>query len=208
MQLPVFDVNGAEVAYEDVNENLVATPVRGRLLHLNVVRVLSGKRHGTASTKKQGEVAGSTRKPWPQKHTGRARHGYMRSPIWRKGAVAFGPKPRDWTKDVNKKQAKLAMASCFGYRLKNGELLLIDANSFNGKTREFKAFLRSKQLDEKRVTVVSLAGEQGVRRACQNLENVYYVPVEKVNAYDLLKGDAVIMTQSAWVRAQEVWANV
>jgi len=57
MQLPVFDVNGAEVAYEDVNENLVATPVRGRLLHLNVVRVLSGKRHGTASTKKQGEVA-------------------------------------------------------------------------------------------------------------------------------------------------------
>jgi len=87
-----------------------------------------------------GRSSRKHKKPWPQKHTGRARHGYMRSPIWRKGAVAFGPKPRDWTKDVNKKQVKLAMASCFGYRLKNGELLLIDANSFNGKTREFKAF--------------------------------------------------------------------
>jgi len=64
----------------------------------------------------------------------------MRSPIWRKGAVAFGPKPRDWTKDVNKKQVKLAMASCFGYRLKNGELLLIDANSLTVKRASLRLF--------------------------------------------------------------------
>ncbi|WP_018963294.1 50S ribosomal protein L4 [Coprothermobacter platensis] len=207
MQLPVFDVNGAEVAYESVNENFVATPVRGRLLHLNVVRVLAGKRHGTASTKKQGEVAGTTKKPWPQKHTGRARHGYMRSPIWRKGAVAFGPRPRDWSMDINKKQIKLGMASAFGYRLRNGELVLVDANGFNGKTREFRTFLNNKQLENKSVTVVSLANEVSFRRACQNMKNVYCVPVEKVNVYDLLKGDTVIMTQAAWKKAQEVWAN-
>jgi large subunit ribosomal protein L4 len=207
MQLPVFDANGAEVAYENVNESLVATPVRGRLLHLNVVRVLAGKRHGTASTKKQGEVSGTTKKPWPQKHTGRARHGYMRSPIWRKGAVAFGPRPRNWTIDVNRKQIKLSMASAFGDRLRNGELMLVDADTFSGKTKEFRNFLKNKQLDDKRVTVVSSAKEFGLRRACQNMANVYYVPVEKVNVYDLLRGDVVVMTKVAWNKAQEVWAN-
>ncbi|NPV88886.1 50S ribosomal protein L4 [Coprothermobacteraceae bacterium] len=208
MQLPVFDSNGAETAYEEVSESLASLPVRGRLLHLNVVRVLSGMRHGNACTKKQGEVQGTTRKPWPQKHTGRARHGYTRSPIWRKGAVVFGPRPRDWSLDMNKKQVKLGMLSSLSFRLKSGELVLVDASSFTGKAKQFVDFLKKKQLDDRYVTVVGLANEDGLKLACRNLRNVEFVPVEKVNVYDLLKGDVVVMSQNAWKKAQEVWANV
>src|SRR5579864_3157284 len=126
MPITLIDKSGKTVGTADVPAVFAVEP-KGALLHQSVVRHLANRRAGTADTKTRDEVAGGGRKPWRQKGTGRARHGSIRSPLWRKGGVVFGPHPRSFAFAMNKKARRRALAMAIAAKAEDGGLSVIDA---------------------------------------------------------------------------------
>ena len=178
----------------------------------SVVAFLAGCRAGTASTKTRGEVSGGGAKPWRQKGTGRARSGSNRSPLWRGGAVVFGPKPRSYAKKVNSKVEKLALKRVFTDRIKDNELIVVDDIKLDTpKTKDFVAFLKAIGVEGQKVVVLVKAdalyevedekAKGGFRfpnivLASGNLSNVNLIAAESVNVYSLMWGDKVVITSA------------
>ncbi len=142
MKVKIFDISGKEIGERELPENIFGLKPNIHLLWLAVKYYLSRRRKGTASTKTRGEVSGGGRKPWPQKHTGRARHGSIRSPLWRKGGVVFGPKPRDFSIKMPYKARIKALFIALSDRAKENRIKIIEG---------IKAFMEKeniKSLDE------------------------------------------------------------
>jgi len=154
-------------------------------------------RAGTASTLRKGEVAGSNKKPWRQKGTGRARAGYRQSPVWRGGGVAFGPHPRDFSVKVNKKVTRLAFRRAMSERIANGTLKIVDELSFaTPKTADLKKTLIS--LGAPSALVVTLAPDETLLLSARNLTGVEVVTARNCSVYLMLRYPAVIATRAAW----------
>ena len=212
MELKVYRYDGTEVENLPVAEKLSEGPVRGKLLWQAVKRYLAGKRRGRASTLKQGEVQGSKRKPWPQKHTGRARHGYRRSPIWYKGAVVFGPKPRSWAEDMPKKMRKEAMRSAIRDALRRDAIKVVDfENAFSEgpKTKKMKEILSKFDIDaEKQSTLIVLCNdEKNVALSARNLARADVINFSSLHPYWILKNSNIVFSRRAWEKVQEVWGK-
>src|SRR3954447_17789146 len=126
MKLTVKDINGKEKGQLEVKFSLVEGGRGTQAVHDTIVAYQAAQRRGTACTKTMGEVAGSGKKPWRQKGTGRARAGSFASPLWRGGGVVFGPKPRDFGKKVTRKTKQLALRRVLTDRLNAGEILVVD----------------------------------------------------------------------------------
>jgi len=161
-----------------------------------VTAQLAARRAGTQSTKTRSETRGGGAKPWAQKGTGRARAGSSRSPIWRGGGVALGPKPRGYGQRTPKKMVKLALRSALSDRAAEQKVLVVDAWSFDApKTKDAKAALDAIGA-EGRVLVVLGRDEAVAARSFRNLPNVQVIAVGELNAYDVLVNDCVVFSQA------------
>jgi large subunit ribosomal protein L4 len=166
-------------------------------LHDHVVALRAGRRSGSANTKTRGEVAGSNAKPWRQKGTGRARAGEKRSPIWRGGGVVFGPKPRDYSKKVNRKVIKLALRKAFSERVKNGDILMVKSFAVpEGKTKKFIALLQSVSPEPKTLVLAQEFDDMTLRSA-RNVPGCRLMRAIDANTEHLLLYKKIVITNDA-----------
>lgn len=154
-------------------------------------------RAGTASTLRKGEVAGSNKKPWKQKGTGRARAGYRQSPVWRGGGVAFGPHPRDFSIKVNKKVVRLAFRRALSERIAAGAVKLVEDLSLAApKTKELRGVLEA--LGAPSALIVVPAWDDNLLLSARNLQGVEVTTVRNCSVYQVLRYPAIVMTRAAW----------
>lgn len=202
-QLDVYDIEKSKVGNVDLDPSIFEAPVKQHLLHAIVNWQLAKRRSGTASTKTKGEVHGGGAKPWKQKHMGRARQGSIRAPQWRKGGVVFGPKPKDWSYNVNKKTKRQALISALS--LKYSEGVLIALNQFELpeiKTKQVADFV--KRFELKSALIVVSGENENLLKSAKNLKNIKVIKIDGLNVYDVLKFDSLIVTEESLARAQEV----
>lgn len=202
-QLEVYDIEKSKVGNVDLDPSIFEAPVKQHLLHAIVNWQLAKRRSGTASTKTKGEVRGGGAKPWKQKHMGRARQGSIRAPQWRKGGVVFGPKPKDWSYNVNKKTKRQALISALS--LKYSEGVLIALNQFELpeiKTKQVADFV--KRFELKSALIVVSGENENLFKSAKNLKNIKVIKIDGINVYDVLKFDSLIVTEESLARAQEV----
>jgi large subunit ribosomal protein L4 len=203
MKIAVKDINGKAAGDFDVTFPVVEGGRGTQAVHDVVVAYRAAQRSGTHSTKTMGEVAGSNKKPWRQKGTGRARAGSFRSSIWRGGGVTFGPKPRDYTKKVSKKTKQLALRKALTERMKAGHVIVVDDFKLDSpKTKGFLAALTKLEANGKTL-VVSATTDKNLFLAARNVESVELTTSNDVNTYQVLKYDKVVFTRGALERVQE-----
>ena len=199
MKLSIKDIKGNAAGELEVKFDVIANGKGTQAVHDTVVAYAAAQRSGTACTKTVGDVAGTNKKPWRQKGTGRARAGSFRSPLWRGGGVVFGPKPRDFDKKVNKKVRDLALRKALSERLKSGDVVVLDTlNLAAPKTKEFAGVLRSLGLDGNTNLVVVGAADRNAFLAARNVAGVELKTGALVNTYDLLKYDKLVFTKAGF----------
>lgn len=185
-------------------EAVFGQPVSTDLLHRAVRVHLLNKRQGTAATKTRGEVSGGGRKPWAQKHTGRARHGSTRSPIWRHGGVTFGPQPREWDLCLPTRMRRKALAVALSARFQDGKVQVIDRIGFaKPRTKDAIALLAQLSCPPKTLVVVSPEEyDVPVARSFSNIPGVTCLRADALTVYAVLGHDGILLTEQA-VRALE-----
>ena len=205
-QLDVVNFKNEKVGTVELPDGLFAVEINKPLIHEAVVMQQAAMRQGTASTKTRGFVRGGGKKPWKQKGTGRARHGSIRSPIWRGGAIVFGPHPRSYAYAFPKKKARAALHGALSAKVKAGEVVIIDGLELaEAKTRVLAAGLKALGLS-RRVLVVMERPVESFERAAQNLPNVDLIRIAGLNVFDLLAHRHIIIPRAALEPMQEVWA--
>src|SRR5689334_4644147 len=203
MKLKIKDTKGKDQGELEVKFKLVEDGKGTQAVHDTVVAYNAAQRMGTASTKTMGEVAGSGKKPWKQKGTGRARAGSFQSPLWVGGGVVFGPKPRDFGKKVSKKTKQLALRKALSERLKAGDVVVVDEISLGSpKTKDFVSLLS--KLDVKGTTlVVGVTTDKNLSLASRNVANVKVTTSESLNTYDVLRPDKLVFTKGAFEKVSD-----
>lgn len=192
----IFDTKGSEVGDYDVPESLLELEKGEQAVHDVVVAMQRARRAGTASTLSKGEVAGSGAKPWRQKGTGRARAGYRQSPLWRGGAVAFGPHPRDFSVKVNKKVSKLAFRRALSEALADGRVRVLETVAVDApKTKAFMTLLQGVGVKAPALVVVD-AKDRNLDLASRNVSRVEVVTADDVNVYQLLRYRDIIASRA------------
>ncbi len=205
-EIEVKDINNNVVEKVTLPESIFGLEVKTALLHEAVVNYLANQRQGTHATKTRGMVRGGGRKPWRQKHTGRARHGSIRSPLWRGGGVVFGPQPRDYSYEMPKKQRRLALKTALSAKLKDGELIVVDKISFEQpKTKEMVSLLKSLGLNGNSVLIVTADKDENVYLSARNIPGVTVMRAMDLNTYQVLVHQRVVLTKDALQKIQEVW---
>ena len=193
MSATILTVEAAKAANVPVIENGRGT----QAVHDVVVALRAARRSGTASPKSKAQVNLSGAKPWRQKGTGRARAGYKSSPVWVGGGVAFGPKPRDYSKKVTKSVRRLALCKALSARIVAGDVLVVDSFAMaNPKTKEFVSWLKDNVGVEK-VLVISTAFDENTFKAARNVQPSRLINVAEVNTEDLLAYKKVVVTKDA-----------
>ncbi len=166
------------------------------LIHQVVVNMLANQRQGTHSIKTKGMVNGGGRKPYRQKHTGRARAGSNRSPLWRGGGTIFGPQPRDYSYKVPKKVRRAALRAALQEKLSGNEIVVIDSISLEKpKTKEMIKILKNLGVDDKRVLIVLPEPTESVVLSARNIPGVTVARAIDLNAYDVLAANVLLMTR-------------
>lgn len=198
MKLAILDNHGAPKGELEIGFEIIQNGRGTQAVHDSVVAYRAGLRSGTACTKTVGDVNGSNKKPWRQKGTGRARAGSYASPLWRGGGVVFGPKPRDFSKKVNKKTRSLALRKALSERIKAGDVVIVDEIKLsNHKTKTFLALLKALKISAKSILVIASA-EKNLLLAARNVPNVTTSTGESLNTYDTLLCDKLIITKLAF----------
>lgn len=198
MNIKVKSVSGAEDGDYKVRFELITNGRGTQAVHEAVVAYTAAQRSGTACTKTVAEVAGSGRKPWRQKGTGRARAGYVRSPIWRGGGIVFGPKPRSFRKKISKKTKRLALKKALSERLKDGDVQIVD--SFGFEKPSTKAFLNVCAVLEidGTILVVTDSKEENLILSARNVSYAEVALASTLNTYEVLKCDHLVFSRAAF----------
>jgi large subunit ribosomal protein L4 len=197
MEIGLISQTGKKLEKITLPADIFSARVNPGLLHEVVRMYQANKRRGTASTKARGEVRGAGRKPWRQKGTGRSRVGSIRTPVWRGGGVAFGPKPRDYSYTMPRKKLKLALRQALSDKLNNGEIVVIDKIELaNPKTREMAKFLKGLNVKGRIALVLEKMNEK-IKRAGQNIPLFTSIPAKDLNIYDVLLCNKLIFTKDA-----------
>lgn len=194
--LDILDCQGARVGEYTIPEAVLEQEKGEQAVHDAVVAFLAGERAGTACTKTRGEVRGGGAKPTRQKGLGRARTGSSRSPVWTGGGVAFGPTPRDYSKKINKKVAKLALRRAFTDRVMAGEVVVVDKFELaDRKTKSACAVLKNLSVDNGSVLLAVPEFEENTFFATNNLPDVLLQKAMSVNVYELLLYKTLLFTK-------------
>lgn len=198
MNLPVKDIQGKAQGDLEVKIPLIEDGRGTQAVHDVVVAFQAAQRSGTACTKNVGDVAGTNKKPWRQKGTGRARAGSFQSPLWRGGGVVFGPKPRDFSKKVSRSTKNLALRKALSERLKAGDVLIVnDFKLQTPKTKEFLSVLSTLEVDGTAL-IVSQGADKNLSLASRNVMHVELTSGDNLNTYQLLRSDKVVFTKGAF----------
>ncbi len=207
MQVPVYNVGGEVIRNIEVSDAVFAVPFNQAIVHQALVTQRANSRQGTHDTKGRGEVAGSGKKLYAQKHTGEARAGDKRSPTRRKGGVAFGPHPRDYTKAMPKKMRQLALRCMLSNKASEEHLRILDNFGFEApKTKEMLKVLDALKLDSTALIVTS-APELNVIKSARNIPGIKTMPANTLNVVDLLSHEALLMTEEAVRKAEQLWGE-
>ncbi len=173
-------------------------PVRNKLMRDVVTMYEANKRQGTACTKTRGEVAGGGKKPWVQKHTGRARAGSIRSPIWKGGGIAFGPRPRDYSYSIPKKAKRQALFSALASKFRDNELVVVeDLNFAAPKTKQMTEILKTFGILGDRCLIVTQKADETVWKSARNIPYARIMSSAELNAYEVLKSEKILITKEA-----------
>jgi large subunit ribosomal protein L4 len=202
MKLTIKNSQGAPQGEFDVSFDIIENGRGTQAVHDAVVAYRAAQRSGTACTKTVGEVAGTNKKPWRQKGTGRARAGSFRSPLWRGGGVVFGPKPRDYTKKVNRSTRQLAFRKALSERLKAGDVVVVDDLKLDApKTKGVLAILDALGLDNTTL-IVAAAPDKNLMLATRNIPFVELTTGDVLTTYQVLKPAKLLFTRSAFEKVE------
>ncbi len=205
-KVSVYDMNGKQVAETELSDAIFGIEPNEAVMHDMVVNYLANQRQGTQSTLTRTEVSGGGRKPWRQKGTGHARQGSIRAPQWVHGGVAIGPKPRSYRFTVNKKVRRLAMKSALSVKVKDNNLLVLDAIKMEEfKTKTIVQMLKALNVEGKALIVMPEV-DQKVIKSAANIPGVKATLVNTLNVYDILNYDKFIVVQDAVTKIEEVYA--
>ncbi|MBM4143108.1 MAG: 50S ribosomal protein L4 [Lentisphaerae bacterium] len=190
--LKVYDGKGAPAGAFEVDDALLVLDRGEQAVHDAVTAYRARQRAGTASTLRKGEVAGSNRKPWRQKGTGRARAGLRQSPVWRGGGVAFGPHPRKYGGKVNRRVARLAFSRALSERISAGDVKVVESLEMaEGKTRGFVAFLKALKIEGRALVLAARVG-RNLALAARNVAGVEVLPAAAANVYQVLRYPVIV----------------
>ena len=207
MQVAVRNQSGDTVESIELDDLVFNVPMNKSLVHQAMVIYQSNRRQGTHDTKTRAEVSGGGRKPWIQKHTGRARQGSTRSPHWRHGGVAFGPHPRSYRKALPKRMRRAALRCVLSEKARSDRMVCLDSmDAIDGKTRSMAGLLDRLNVSGSAL-IVTLGADPDVVQAANNLKKIYTLPVNQLNAETLLSKDMLIMTVEAARWAEDTLAS-
>jgi large subunit ribosomal protein L4 len=196
--LPLYSKDGKSAGTVKVDEKLFGDLVRKKLLKQVVLIHEANQRQGNAHTKTRGEVEGSTKKLWPQKHTGRARMGTKRSPIWVKGGIVFGPRTREYRMTITDSMRRAALDSALLGKIIDKEVSVIEKLAFEKpKTKVMSGLIKSIGLKRTVLLAVGNKHDPNVWLSSRNLQALSVRPVRELNAYDILKHKDLLLTQEA-----------
>lgn len=205
----VKDWQGAEKGKAELDLRVAKEETASAVVHRALVRQLANQRQGTACTKTRAEVSGGGRKPWKQKGTGRARAGSNRSPLWRGGGVIFGPKPRDYSIKMNRKERRLALRTAFQSRI--ADLIVVEdfgVNLDRPKTKDMlAAFSRWGVVAGAKVLVILADRDENAYLSLRNVAGVKVITSGNLNMFDLLNADQIVVTASAIDSIKEVYGD-
>lgn len=196
----VFDTKGKVVETMSLPAEIFAASINPQLMAQAVRVYLANQRGGFAATKTRGEVAGSTRKIYRQKGTGRARHGAQRAPIFVHGGIAHGPKPQDYSLNLSKKMRKLALFSALTAKLRDGKIKFVSGlTSVSPKTKDMASVMKDLALSEKKrkVLLVTHDDSENVTRAVRNLSGVVFTSAARLNTYEVLNNKVLLMMKES-----------
>ena len=203
MKLAVKDIQGKDQGEVEITMKLIDNGRGTEAVHQTIVAYNAAQRMGTACTKNAGEVAGTNKKPWRQKGTGRARAGSFQSPLWRGGGVVFGPKPRDFTKKVNRTTRELALRKALSERLKAGDVLIVDDLKLpSAKTRDFLGVLNALQV-EGTALIVAHGADKNLQLASRNVSRIELTTGDSVNTYQVLRSGKLVFTRGAFEQVEK-----
>jgi large subunit ribosomal protein L4 len=200
---------GEEVGEAALELQVARDESAAHVVHRALVRQMNNARQGTASSKTRAEVSGGGRKPWRQKGTGRARAGSTRSPLWRGGGVIFGPKPRDYSVKMNRKERRLALRTAFQSRAEDLVVVENFADQLpRPKTKELtQALSRWGVEPESKVLLIVSERNENVYLSARNISRLRLISASNLNVFDILAADQIVATQSAIETIQEVYGD-
>lgn len=202
----VFNMAGEKIGEIELSEAIFGIEPNKSVLHDSVKNHLANCRQGTQSALTKGEVSYSTRKPWRQKGTGRARAGYTGSPVWTHGGVAFAPKPRDYSYTLNKKVKRLALKSALSAKAAENEIVVVDGLKVEEiKTSVFNSFLKKIGVEKKALVVTESVDEKVVKSA-RNIAGVEATIASILSPYMILTNGVMVVDKAALAKIEEVYA--
>lgn len=205
-KITVYDMTGKAVSDLELNDAVFGITPNKTVMHSAVVNYLANQRQGTQSTLTRTEVSGGGKKPWRQKGTGHARQGSTRSPQWRHGGVALGPKPRSYKYSLNKKVKRLALLSALSSKAQENEMVVVDAiNLDEFKTKTIIAMLAALKVEGKALIVLDSVDKKIIKSAA-NIPGVKTTQVNTLNVYDILNYNKFVVVKGAVEKIEEVYA--
>ena len=202
----LYDMAGKQIGEIELSEAIFGIEPNKSVLHDSVKNHLANCRQGTQSALTKGEVSYTTRKPWRQKGTGRARAGYAGSPVWYHGGVAFAPKPRDYSYTLNKKVKRIALKSALSAKAAENEIFVIDGLKMEEiKTKAFQSFLGKLGIEGKALVVTESVDEKVVKSA-RNIEGVTTTISTVLSPYMILTSGKMVVDKAALAKIEEVYA--
>jgi large subunit ribosomal protein L4 len=202
----VVDLNRRKVGSVELPAEVFGCKPHATLVHEAVVMQQACERQGTASTLRRGEVRGSGKKPWKQKHTGRARAGSVRSPVWRHGGSVFGPKPRSYAFSMPKKKYRAALQSALSSKVTDGQLFVVSTLSLEQPKTKVLAKALAQFAAGTQILVIAGDGQEGLTQAARNLTKVNVVTPDQLNVYDIVRAGTIVIPERELPRVKEVWA--
>jgi large subunit ribosomal protein L4 len=210
-KVDILNMSGTKVGEYDLNDQVFAVPINEYVVADCIIAEQANKRQGTHSTKTVATIRGGGAKPWRQKGTGRARVGTNRNPLWKGGAVAHGPHPRDYNIKVPKRVKKLAYCVVFSDKVNEGRLVVIDDIKFNEiKTKNMVEFLNNISAktetgdNNTRKLIITGEKDQNTYFSGRNIEKVEIIPANNISVFELVKADTIIISKDAVAKVEEV----
>ena len=194
---PVRSVTGSDAGTVDLTPDVFGIEPNVAVMHQVVTAQLAARRSGTHKTKTRSEVSGGGAKPWRQKGTGRARHGSIRSPIWRGGGVAHGPQPRSYAQSTPKKMKRLALRSALSDRAADEKIIVVEDWGFDAPSTSSAVRKLAALGVDGRVLVVLERDDVTAHKSFRNLQRVQTLPADQLNTYDVLVSDVVVFTSAS-----------
>lgn len=206
-KINVLNMEGKEIDKMDLSDSIFAVEVNKHLIHEVILQQLANRRGGNASTKGRSEVTGSSKKPFRQKGTGRARQGTVKSPLMPGGGVAFGPKPRDYSYRMNRKAKQIAIKSALTDKLAGAKAWAVDFKMDSIKTKVMADFFKGNEATDK-YNLVVLSNDDNkdvLNKSSRNIKKVKVINVDSINVYDLVRYENVYFSKNALNKIEEVY---